>query len=433
MAANAAENRKQSSDAAFQKIAARSAAYLSQRLETLLPSGVISAEVAAVKGEMSLAQVADKAAVSLASVEEVFTAATDKGFSALSEFDILEEGVAMVISDAASQQIAVMTHQVEFSRMAIEGGTDALLLMAAGQWPELLSQEMSTDLGSVVVHSLANLDLALSEQLQLLKSEGLLSPLRSSLADLDQSVNNSRLALFSATDESGKTVIPNNWKPPGFEALKSMSLGRFACLGATAVLASAVSPMSDADNEPPPPTPCNFGSVLTKTKQCCSSMLDVCKKLSGLSLNDTETLDSLNELSSQYQISSQALFDCIKNAFEEKSITGQDFDAVVSPLEKVLESARLLAALIRKSDLGDYESDNHHYLSAEFGDSWGGICSTVSGVRSVDGDAEDINYLMRARAIENQLTEAVQNEPKLVIASAKIASLEKVGVQMNWI
>merc|ERR1712194_798645 len=63
--------------------------------------------------------------------------------------------------------------------------------------------------------------------------------------------------------------------------------------------------------------------------------------------------------------------------------------------------------------------------SAEFGDSWGGICAIVSGVRSVDGDAEDVNYLMRARAIENQLAEAVQNEPKLVIASAKIACLEK--------
>merc|ERR1712194_819723 len=63
--------------------------------------------------------------------------------------------------------------------------------------------------------------------------------------------------------------------------------------------------------------------------------------------------------------------------------------------------------------------------SAEFGDSWGGICAIVSGVRSVDGDAEDVNYLMRAGAIENQLAEAVQNEPKLTIASAKIASLEK--------
>mmetsp|Transcript_9832 Transcript_9832/g.20796 ORF Transcript_9832/g.20796 Transcript_9832/m.20796 type:complete len:1542 (-) Transcript_9832:119-4744(-) len=427
LAADAADARKRSSEAAFQKIAARSATYLSGRLETLLPSGVVSAELAAIKGEMSLAKVADKAAVSLTAVEEVFNKAIEKGFSGLSEFDTLEEdGASMVISDAANQQIAVMAHQAEFSRMAIEGATDSLRLMAAGQWPELLSQEMSADIGSVVVHSVADLELALSEQLRLLKSEGVLSPLRSSLTDLDQSVRNTRLALFSATDENGKTVIPDNWKPPGWEALKSLSLGRFACLGATAVLSSAVSPMEDAENEPPPATPRNYAAVLTSAKQSCGSMLDVCKKLSGLSLNDTETLVSLNDLSSQYQISSLALFDSIKTAFEGKqSITGEDVDKFASPLEKVLSAARLLAALLRKAELGDHDTANHHYLSAEFGDSWGGVTEIVSQVRSVDGDSEDVNYLMRARAIENQLAEAVQNEPKLVIANAKIASLEK--------
>ncbi len=50
----------------------------------------------------------------------------------------------------------------------------------------------------------------------------------------------------------------------------------------------------------------------------------------------------------------------------------------------------------------------------------------VSQVRGVDGDPEDVNYLMRARAIENQLTEAVENEPKLEEATSRIASLEKV-------
>jgi len=374
---------------------------------------------------MSWARVVDTAAILLVTVEEVLNRAIDKGMVGLSEFDTMEEGASMVFSDAASQQIAVMTHQAEFSKIVIEGATDALRLMAAGQWPELLSQEMSTDLGSVVVHSVTDLDLALSDQLRLLKSEGVLSPLRSSLADLDQSVRNTRLALFSATDESGKTVIPDDWKPPGWEALKSLSLGRFACLGATAVLSSAVSPMEDSENEPPPATPRNFSEVLTKAKQSCASMLDVCKKLSGLSLNDTETLDSLNDLSSQYQSSSLALFDGIKTAFEGQSITGKDVDKFALLLEKVLSSARLLAALLRKADLGDHDTVNHHYLSAEFGDSWGGVTEIVSRVRSVDGDSEDVNYLMRARAIENQLADAVQNEPKLVISNAKIASLEK--------
>ncbi|KAL7552518.1 hypothetical protein ACHAWF_015767 [Thalassiosira exigua] len=425
LAEDAAEARKRSSEAAFQTIAARSAAYLNQRLESLLPSGVVSAELAAVKGEMSLARVADKAAVSLVAVEEVFGAAINRGSSAISEFDTLDEGAKMILSDAAAQQAAVMAHQAEFSRMAIEAGTDALRLMAAGNWPELLSQEMSADLGSVVVHSVTDLDFALSEQLRLLKSEGVLSPLRSSLADLDQSVRNTRLALFSATDESGKAVIPNDWKPPVWEALRSLSLGRFACLGATAVLSSAVSPMEGAEDEPPPATPRGFGEVITKAKQSCSSMLDVCKKLSGLRLNDVDTLVSLNDLSSQYQASSCALFECVKTIAEEKSMTLEDLNKCALLLEKVLAAARQLAALLRKADLGDHDTTNHHYLSAEFGDSWGGVTEIVSQVRGVDGDSEDVNYLMRARAIESQLADAVENEPKLVIANAKIASLEK--------
>ncbi|KAL7536452.1 hypothetical protein ACHAXR_008842 [Thalassiosira sp. AJA248-18] len=425
LASDAAEARKRSSDAVFQMIAARSASYLSARLETLLPSSVVSAELAAVKGEMSLAKVADKAATSLTAIEEVFHKAIGKGSSGISEFDTLEGGGKMVLSDAAIQQIEVMAHQANFAGMAIEAGTDALRLMAAGQWPELLSQEVSTDLGSVVVHSVADLDLALSEQLKLLKSEGVLSPLRSSLADLDQSVRNTRLSLFSATDESGKTVIPNDWKPPGWEALKSLSLGRFACLGATAILSSAVSPMEDAENEPPPATPQNFVDVLTKAKQSCASMLDVCKKLSGLSLDDTDTLESLNDLSSQYQTNSMAMFDCINNSFKGQSVTSEDVNDFSSLLEKVLSAARQLAALLRKADLGDHDTMNHHYLSTEFGDSWGGVTEIVSQVRSVDGDVEDVNYLMRARAIETQLADAVENEPKLFIADAKIASLEK--------
>jgi len=426
LASDAAEARQRSSEAAFQMIAARSATYLSQRLETLLPSGVVSAELSAVKGEMSLAKVADKAAVSLTAVEEVFNKAIEKGSSGVSEFNTLEEGVSMVLSDASTQQIGVMTHQALFASMTIEAATDALRLMAAGQWPELLSQEMSTDLGSVVVHSIADLDLTLSEQLKLLKTEGVLSPLRSSLSDLDQSVRNTRLALFSATDESGNTVIPENWKPPGFEALKSLSLGRFACLGATAVISSAVSPMEDTENEPPPATPQNLADVLTKAKQSCDSMIEVSKSFAGLQLTDTDTLESLADLSSQYQSSSLALFECVKTTFEGQSITSDEMNTISVLLEQVLTAVRSLSALARKAELGDADSTSHHYLSAEYGDSWGGVTEIVSQVRSVDGDSDDVNYLMRARAIENHLTEAVENEPKLDAANTKIASLEKV-------
>ncbi|KAL3798689.1 hypothetical protein HJC23_004440 [Cyclotella cryptica] len=424
LAADAALARKRDAEAAFDRIMARSATYLCQRLETLLPSGVVSAELAAVKGEMHLGRVADKAAVSLSTLEEVFNRAIEKGVSGLSEFNILGEDNA-VLSDGSTQQIATMIHQSEFARTVIEAASDALRFMAAGQWPELLSQELSTDLGSVVVHSISHLDLALSEQLRLLKQEGVLSPLRSSLSDLDQSVRNTRLALFSASDESGKSVIPPDWNPPGLEALKSLSLGRFSCLGATAIMASAISPLENAENEPPAPTLPNLARVLERAKQSCSNVTDVCRKLSGLGLNDMETIEALNELSSKYRAISSALFDAVKEAFTQKSISSDDLDKCSNHLEEVVTLVRQLSAVLRKAHLSEQDSSRFHELSPEFGDAWGGVTKVVSEVRSVDGDPEDINYLMRARAIEQQLSDAVQNEPKLVIANAKIASLEK--------
>jgi len=82
---------------------------------------------------MSWARVVDTAAILLVTVEEVLNRAIDKGMVGLSEFDTMEEGASMVFSDAASQQIAVMTHQAEFSKMAIEAAMDTLRLMATGQ------------------------------------------------------------------------------------------------------------------------------------------------------------------------------------------------------------------------------------------------------------------------------------------------------------
>ena len=425
LASDAADARKRNSEAAFHMITARSTTYLNQRLETLLPSGVVSTELAAVKGEMNLAKVADKAAVSLTAVEEVFNKAIERGLSGISEFNILEEGASMSLTDASSQQIAVINHQAAFATITIEAGTDALRLLAAGQWPDLLSEEQSTELGTVVLHSITDLDFALSDQLKLIKSEGMLSPMRSSLSDLDQSVRNTRLAIFGFTDDCGQTIIPKEWKPPGWEALKNLSLGRFAILAATAALCSTVSPMEDSENEPPPATPHNLVDVLRKAKQSCASILDICKSFSGLQLNDVDVLKSLDELSIQFQNGSKSLFECVKTSLSKQSVSNVEVAEYSSLLDSVISTVRLLAALIRKAELDKLDAKHHHYLSAEYGDSWMGVTEIVSQVRQVNGDPEDLNYLMRARTIESQLADAVQNEPKLVIADAKIVSLEK--------
>jgi uncharacterized protein YeeX (DUF496 family) len=47
-------------------------------------------------------------------------------------------------------------------------------------------------------------------------------------------------------------------------------------------------------------------------------------------------------------------------------------------------------------------------------------------IRSIDGDVEDVNHYVRAYRIETQLREAVENQPRLVIANQKVVALEKV-------
>jgi len=425
LAVDAAEARKRDADAVFDRITARSATYLSERLESFLPSGLVSAELAAVKGEMKLAEIADKASVSLTSVEEIFNHAIERGTTGVSEFNVVNEGSSAVLSDASTQQIAAMLHQSEFANITIEAASDILRLLAAGQWPEFLSQDRSADLGSIMVHSMAPLDFALTEQLQLMKKEGILSPLRSSLADLNQSVLNARVALQGATDESGKSVIPENWNPPGWEALKSLSLGRFACLSAAAVISSAVLPMDDAEDEPPAPTLPRLSDTLEKAKNICTTILDICKTLSALKLEDGEVLDSFCSLSSQYRSKCSALSECIKAAFSGKSVSSDGVDECSSLLDEISSVTGQLSAFLRRVDLNASGGSSFHYLSPEFGDSWGGVTEIVAQVRAVDGDPEDVNYLMRARAIEQQLSDAIANEPKLLIANTKITSLEK--------
>jgi len=426
LAANASAARKLESNAVFDRITARSTMYLCERIESLLPSGVAFAEVAAVKGEIYLSKIVDKSAVSLSAIEEVFDKAIEKGVLASSEFNIVEEGADLVLSDESVQQIATMIHQTDFAGTVIETASDTLHFMAAGQWPELISEELSADLGSVAVLSVSQLDVVLSEQLKLLKEEGMLSPLRSSLSELKKLAQNAKVALISASDQSGNPIIPTGWKPPGLDALTALSTGRFLCLGATAVLASAICSTEDSGDEPPTPTLANLAGVLESAKQSCSSVSDACRKFAGLRLDDVETIESLDELASKYHTNSFELFNCVREVFTQQSISFDDVKKCSSSLEDVLTIVRQLSALLCKADLSSNDSTSFHELSPEFEDSWGGLANIVAKVRAIDGDPEDINYLMRARAIEQQLTDALQNVPELEKANAKVASLEKV-------
>ena len=65
-------------------------------------------------------------------------------------------------------------------------------------------------------------------------------------------------------------------------------------------------------------------------------MFDICKNLAGLQLNDTDTLNSLDELSSQYYSHSRDLYECISTTLDGESITIEDVDKFLSLMDLVL-------------------------------------------------------------------------------------------------
>jgi hypothetical protein len=90
------------------------------------------------------------------------------------------------------------------------------------------------------------------------------------------------------------------------------------------------------------------------------------------------------------------------------------------------ELAKFSSAL-RAANLTVESGEGYHPFSPEAKDAWEGISSLARTMRSIDGDADDVNYLIRAAVLENQLTEGVESGPKLSLANTKIGSLEKVS------
>jgi hypothetical protein len=64
-------------------------------------------------------------------------------------------------------------------------------------------------------------------------------------------------------------------------------------------------------------------------------------------------------------------------------------------------------------------------LDPEINDPWEAIKTLARQVKNTTGDADEINYLIRGRNLEEQLSVAVENDAKLSIANTKIRSLEK--------
>ena len=435
LVADAANARKREAEAVFDRIEAVVQRHLSERLESLLPQPVASAEVASVKGELLLSRVVGKASRSLEGMAATFTESVRSGMSKVSsdmeDETMADENPSFQVSDESAQCIANMICQSDFAVSTIDVSADLLKLLCAGQWPDLLPPDASTELGAVVGHSIADLDVALGNQLKLLKEEGVLSPHTSNIGAFQQSVQTTMQSLRTTLEADASISLALNWAPPGWQLFKDVSIAKFSCLSAGAVVASIVSPVDDTFSATSAsPTSSGLTSsikpLMTKLDQISTEATKASHRMIRLDLQQESTVSEMAELAVAWKDSSLGLSNITQEVFSVKrDFTLEDIKKCETAADDAMRLLAQFSSALRAANLNSDDAV-YHPLSPESKDSWEGISSLARAVRSVDGDADDVNYLLRARALERQLEDAVENGPKLSAADAKVASLEKV-------
>ena len=422
LVADAAEMRKREAQAVVDRIDREIYQHLSTRLEDLLPHSAVSAEIAAVKGEIVTSKVVGKASRSLEGIGASFRKnirpplpqAVSGEAAASGDLDDL------ALSDEVKQQISTMMNQTEFAHVISEVSSDLLRFLVAGQWPELLSTEASTELGAILGHTIPSLDSMLGVILKTLKEEGCLTVEQSNIGELRLSIQNTFQNVRTEVEREDGPIVSPSWKPPGWQLLKDSSRAKFSCLGAAAALSLAV----DAQPENSGSSILALNSLYNRVEQCSSQAVNVCLRLAMLDLKNEKLLDTLSEEFSHLVTEADSLLKAVKDVLT----AGGNLESCKAAVEATLRTLAKASSVLRAENLAPNENDRHHPISPETDDAWYGVSSTARAVRGIDGDSEDVNYLLRAHAIEQQLGDAVEKEPLLASAQAKVASLEKVCI-----
>ncbi len=422
--ADAAAARKREAHATFNLIDGKVKSHLAERLESFLPQNVASSEISAVKGELLLSKIAMKASLSLNSMLDIFNKTVVAAKGTIEDMGITQHGDVEKISitSSISQQVANMVHQTKFTQLVINTSSECLRLLSISQWPEILSSNASVDFGIAMSHTVPPLDSAISEQLLKLKEEGVLSPHQSNLNILSQALQNIKLSLDNLVDADDKPLIPTEWSPPSLDVFKDLSLAKFTCLGTTSILASIVLVEdSDSMNER-----CSFiSNELFHIQNVSEEISTATGILASVDITDIQLFESISKVASDLNNSSSDLFTTLEMLFSCKDIMSSHLDEFNKKASAVSSSAGRLLTLLRANKKDHYEESKSESFSPEVGDPWQAIKALARKAKSTVGDADDINYLVRGRNLEEQLSIAVENDAKLSIANTKIRSLEK--------
>lgn len=423
LVSDAADTRKREALAALGKIEGQAQKHLSERLEKMLPKGIVASELAAVKGELLVSRIAGLAASSLAGIASSFNK-NMRGVvldtEARSGAD--DSDAHIVLSDESKQDVANMIHQSECAHVLVETGSGAIRLLAAGQWPDLLSEQASADLGGLIGLTMPEVEVMLRALLKSLKEEGVIDTHQSHVDALRQVSKNVKHEFESELyNRPGKASLPKDWKPPGMELFEHATKIKFSSLGAASAVAVACRNEVSAGA-----VAVQLKRLLGKLDSLSSEANHVCLRLASLNLQNTSDISTLSVGTGNLCAACDELLESTRNVLlEGDGILMNELKAIDVTVEAAAKLMSQVSSVLRATKLNNQENGVFHPLSPEAQDSWYSLSRLARKVRAIDGDSEDINFLMRARSIEHRMADAVANEPKLSLANSKVSSLEK--------
>ena len=416
LVSDAAAMRKREARAVMDKINKQIYRHLSYRLESLLPQSVTAAEVSAIKGELTASKVVGMASTILEGISISYSKAIRPPLDVDETAQMSDLG-PIVMPDEIRQKVATMTYQADFSRVIIGVSSDLLRFLAAGQWPDLLSQESSCELGSILGHATESLDSTLAQVLKTLKEEGALTAEQSNIGALQQTIHATMYRLRSDVEREEETLLPASWNPPGWQLMKDVADAKFSAQGAAAALSSV---LNQSDDFVPPPA---LALLYSRVEQLATQSKAASLRLANLDVKDENLVKTLSDVAAEWREKASDMLDCVKTGLLE----GNGLEASGAAVDEAARPLTKLSSALRTAHLNPNEDESYHALSPEVSDTWTHVTALAKSIRAVDGDAEDVHYLLRAHYIEAQLGDAVDKVPRLEEAKAKNASLEKVS------
>lgn len=417
LVADAADMRKREAQAVLVKIDGQVQKHLADRLERMLPTSVAGREIAAIKGELLCAKVTGLAAASLEGIASSFQ--TNMRAAVMDDDELAygsDEAETLILSDEIKQEVANMFHQSECADLLVDTSSFLVRLLAAGQWPDLVTSDVSLDLGSLMGHSVIDLELALRSMLKVLKEEGVINSHQTSIDALRQVFQTTKHGIDSDLKSlfGSEKAFLLDWKPPSMDLFDCVSRIKFGCLCVGAALAS-VSRSSDI----PGAVATSLKSLLKKVVALSTETAQVNARLVSLDVK-TDDVSKLLSASEPIKTTSDKLLQDIRETLQSEVAVDQltSCEAIV---DSALAAMAQFSAALRAAKLNPDESGSFHPLSPEKSDTWLALSSLAISVRAMDGDREDVNFMLRLRSIEQRLSDAVNNEPKLSLANAKVA------------